>query len=234
GQAVAAAATSQSNFVRAESQRLAAEAVNVMQSSEGSGELGGLLSVRAINMSYSPQADQSLIRATLLNYPIRLFKHSAKLTSVAISPDARYALTGGEDGIVRLWNMKTGEAIREFQPPTIGFNLKMIWAVVFSPDGRYLLTSSAGARLLLWEVETGKQVQEFTGAIDRAYIAFSPDGRYLLTSGPNNTAILWDVQSGFQIRAFTGHTDVIGSVAFSPDGQRVLTGSDDKTARVWE
>jgi WD40 repeat protein/serine/threonine protein kinase len=235
GQAVNNAATAQSNFIRAESQRLAAEAVTVMQASDGNVELAGLLSLRAIQTNYSPQADLSLARAALLDYARQLYRHGTKLTVVALSPDARTVLTGGEDGVVRLWETQSGKLVQEIKPPTLAVGLTALWTALFDPSGRAVFTSSAGGNVIVWDAQSGKELRRFAGEGNEVRsMALSTDGRYLLTSAPNNTAVLWDVHSGVQLRRFSGHTAEIDAVALSADGKWALTGSDDKTARLWD
>src|SRR5262249_18318476 len=119
GQAVYNAATAQSNFIHSESQRLAAEALNLAQAADGNTELAGLLSVRAINLDYSPQADSMLARATTLNYARQIYRHGGQINVVAFSPDGKTVLTGANDGVVNLWDTQSGKLLRKMQPPSI-------------------------------------------------------------------------------------------------------------------
>ncbi|MCC7445912.1 MAG: protein kinase [Anaerolineae bacterium] len=232
GQAVANAQTAQSNFVRAEGQRLAAEALNVMQARDGNVELAGLLSVYAVNKIYSQQTDTALVQATLLNYAQQVYPHGDKVHVTQFSPDGRYVLTGGEDGRVMLWEAQTGKPFREIRTPEVGTTF--IWATAFSPDGRYVLISSAGTRVEMYEVATGKSVARFSGFENEANtVSFAPDGRLILI-GAGNVATLIDVQSTAVVQRFTGHTDDVISSAFSPDGKYILTGGRDRAARLWD
>ncbi len=233
GQAIANAQTAQSNFTRAEGQRLAAEALNVMQSRDGNVELAGLLSVYAVNKIYSQQTDTALVQATLLDYAQQVYPHGGKVHVAKFSPDGRYVLTGGEDGVVILWETQSGKRFREFRTPAVG-GLTFIWAAAFSPDGRYVAISSAGRRVELFEVATGKSLMRLGGLESEANtINFSADGRFILI-GAGSVASLIDVQSTAEVQRFTGHTDDIISSAISPDGKYVLTGGRDKMARLWD
>lgn len=77
---------------------------------------------------------------------MELKRHAYKVTSVAFSPDGRYALSGGGNGTLKLWDVSTGKEIRTFIGHTD-------WVrSVFSPDGRYALSGSLDKTLKLWEV----------------------------------------------------------------------------------
>lgn len=61
------------------------------------------------------------------------------MISVALSSDGRYAVSGGYDNTVRLWNVETGAEICRY----LG-HWEWIWSVAMSPDGRQVL-SAGGA-----------------------------------------------------------------------------------------
>jgi WD40 repeat protein len=69
----------------------------------------------------------------------RIDAHRYAASSVAVSPDGRYLLSGGHDWTMRLWDMKTGKQVRRF--PRHG---DWVWSVAFSPDGRFALSAGGG------------------------------------------------------------------------------------------
>ncbi len=156
--------------------------------------------------------------------------HTSNVSSVAISPDGRFALSGSGDNKPKLWDVSTGREVRAFTGHT-----HSVSSVAFSPDGRFALSGSGDKTLKLWEVSTGREVRAFTGHTSWVpSVAFSPDGRFALSGSADDTLKLWDVSTGREVRAFTGHTGSVYSVAFSPDGRFALSGSDDKTLKLWD
>src|SRR5262249_45261910 len=111
---------------------------------------------------------------------------------VAFSPDARQVLTAeltyGVDGVVRLWDVSTGQEVRRFE----GHD------AVFSPDGRRLLTASRpdlsknGAKSVgLWDVAPGEELCRFTAPKGFYNVwGFSRDGRMPLARSGDNVLIL--------------------------------------------
>jgi transcriptional regulator with XRE-family HTH domain len=152
------------------------------------------------------------------------------LTDIKVSPDGKYVLTGGGDGIARLWDAKTGAAICQLKGHT-----DQLREVAFSPDGRYIATSSIDLTARLWKTRGCELLRVFTGHTDElASVDFSPDGKYVVTGSWDNTARLWDVNTGQELRQYIGHGYWVNSVRFSPDGKFLLTGSCDKTAKLWD
>jgi hypothetical protein len=169
---------------------------------------------------------------------IRTFTgHSARVVSVAFSPDGRTALSGSWDKTLKLWEVATGKELRTFTGHS-----DHVLSVAFSPDGRTALSGSTfDDTLKLWEVATGKELHTFMGHSDFVFsVAFSPDGHTALSgSGFDDTLKLWEVGTGKELRTFTGYSATgysarVASVAFSSDGRTALSGSHYKTLKLWE
>ncbi len=57
----------------------------------------------------------------LSNYELeQTLYHNAGVTSVAISPELNYVLTGGHDAATRVWSLADGELVQTLQTPRPG------------------------------------------------------------------------------------------------------------------
>jgi WD40 repeat protein len=202
------------NFRRAESQRLAAEA-NGLLLQEGSADLAALLAIRSLNTEYTPQADEALIAASLLEYPIQAFiGHTDRVKAVDYSPDGRSVLTGSGDSTVRLWDIQTGQEIQRFSG-----DMQDINSAVFSPDGHSILVGSRHDHTVrLWDVASGSELSRFTEGNGGG---FSLDGqRIFLFSENNENSVIMDLASGEILHTIPGpqRWRRPESTGYSPDG----------------
>jgi WD40 repeat protein len=150
--------------------------------------------------------------------------------SLAFSPDGRTIVTGGWDGIARLWESATGKPID--LPRRI--DAKGV-AVAFSPDGKWILTTVVDNTACLWEIATGKRIGPPLQHPNQVIaVAFRPDGRTVLTGSEDGIARMWEVPDGRPIGPPLVHRGPVRAVAFSPDSKLALTAGDDRTACFWD
>jgi WD40 repeat protein len=159
---------------------------------------------------------------------VRVFQgHGDRVNGVAISADGKRALSASWDGDLRLWNLESGELIR--QTPAhravvkgqAGMN-----SVALSPDGKRALTGGRENTMRLWDLETGKELRAFTGFPDRLWdVAFSPDGKTALSGCNDGTARLSDLDSGKELLAIEVHKGGRAwTVAFVAEGKQAIIG----------
>ena len=120
--------------------------------------------------------------------------HDDIISSIALSADGRYALSGSDDTKARLWDLESGEMLHSWP------HVSKVSKVLLSPDGRYAMTNAASEGIYIWSTETGQLIRRLNKI--RATVAsavFSPDSRKIATGYSREEIILWDIESGRKI-----------------------------------
>jgi WD40 repeat protein len=122
--------------------------------------------------------------------------HTKSIITVSFSPDGETIATGSEDGTVRLWGGRTGQARATLNIRSKARAMRLEW----SPDARSLAVKHnyGGEKIQIWDVQTAKMKAMLDSRDEEAplTLAWSPDGRTLLTTGYEGTARLWDAETG--------------------------------------
>jgi WD40 repeat protein len=138
--------------------------------------------------------------------------HPGAVRALAFSPDNKALASGGDDGIVLLWEAGSGE-----QRGLLTGHTGAVLAVAFSPDGATLASGGDDGIVVLWEAASGDKLASLSGHTGAVLaVAFSPDGATLASGGNDGTVLLWEVAGG-ELRAnLTNDVDAVASLAFNP------------------
>jgi len=217
--------------------RLVIEARSMLQGLRPGGDLRGWWELLAAHR-YSPRRETEGEMISALMQSQRLLKllvTPKPVDAVAISPDGSRMISGGEDGILRLWDTRTGAQIGE---PWKGHD-GSVTSVAFSQDkaGSLVISGSEDKTLRLWDTRTGAQIgkpwkDENMNAVTS--VAFNPKDLGRVVSGSKDNHLrLWDTRKGQPIAKWKGHKGTVFAVAFSPDGSFVVSGGADNFVRTW-
>jgi WD40 repeat protein len=122
--------------------------------------------------------------------------------SVAISPDGGYALSGGTDGTVRLWDISSGTELKRLQAHTGSGGT---FYVAFSRDGKYFLSGGADGLLKLWDTSSTKEVKTFRALSGNTlgmvtstvgYAALTSDGKSIISGSTDAAIRIWNTSTG--------------------------------------
>jgi len=140
--------------------------------------------------------------------------------------DADTAYSGGRDGTVRAWDLRSGRQRR-----LVGRLSEPVSALALIGDERVIAGGDAG-EVRCWDAADGRLAA--ATRVAGAVLALDGRGPTLLYSSGRNAAVVFDLAGQAPLATLAGHQRDIACAAFSADGRRIATGSLDGTARVWD
>jgi WD40 repeat protein/serine/threonine protein kinase len=165
---------------------------------------------------------------------LKTFKgHKEEVTDVAYSPNGDLVASASHDGMIKLWDTKTGR-----HKNTLAGHLHVVSSIAFSPNGKKIVSGSWDTKVKIWDTDApagqgALTIQAHTTPVSA--VAFSPDGKLVATSGTLLADLkLWNAETGAMVKDLKGHNFQISSIAFAPDGNRMTSAGWDGSLFVWD
>lgn len=169
---------------------------------------GGHVRIRGIDQLQSSAAAQT----------VDFIGHRGSVSSLAINAARNLIASGGDDGVVRLWDLvsvsPSGQFLRHPRGP--------VYAVTISPDGRWI-ASAAEYSARVWQVRDGELIGEIPVNGAATALAFAGDGEWLAVGDSAGNVFFGAPSSAEPWRSVRMGASV-SSVGFSRDSRQLLTG----------
>jgi WD40 repeat protein/DNA-binding SARP family transcriptional activator len=148
--------------------------------------------------------------------------------SVAVHPSGSLLATGGESGLVRVWEL-TGELRAERHS-----GLGAVSDVVWSPDGRLVAAATQGDAVWLWDPDSDEAttLRGHNNVVNA--LAWHPDGSRLASAGEDGTIRVWPIAEPSDPLVISGHAASVLDLSWSLDGTRLASAGFDGTTRIWD
>lgn len=159
--------------------------------------------------------------------PVREFVHNGFVNSMAINPNGKILVTGGEDSQVKVWNLENGELQTKMSLQD------KINQVLLSPDGKQFAASikvspnydsgNSWGEVRILNPQTG-EIKKSRGAGPRwlSKIAYTPDGNSIVTAAGDGIASLWDLKNDSELLKMP-HATSISDFVIQSQGHKLLS-----------
>jgi WD40 repeat protein len=144
------------------------------------------------------------------------------------------ASTAGSDGVVKVWNLRTGEL--EFVVP-LAEGACAVESIAFHPTRNLLAVAGINwaeseteeEQVWLWDVREKRQLGVFEGVCRE--VVFHPEGRLMAALDDGEAVVVWDFESGEVVLDAGDVGATLNAVAFSND--LLAAAGEDGGIRVW-
>ena len=185
-------------------------------------ELAILLALDAVNIVTPTTGEAQLALANAAYAPgaraVWEFDHSI----ISLAADDRFAVTGGSDGTLTIYDLPTNEIRFEIEGDD-----STLTALALVGDT--LAGGTADGEIILWNVVTGAEMLRWT-AFDASKPIESLDfnGQFVVVGGSEGRVLLFDGSNGTLRQSLNGHppSETVNVVAFSPDNSMIASGSN--------
>jgi len=163
------------------------------------------------------------------------FPHERNVKTVALDRVQHFALTGGDDGQAKLWDLRSGQLLYTWK------HRGKLANVTLSTKGTYAMTNALLGPIRIWKTSTGKLQHE----LDPAFItvtsaAFSNKEGLLATGHPSQGIKLWHVKKGRLLRQYKPARPLwrptaspVVALRFSKKGVYIQSATSDGSVQQW-
>jgi WD40 repeat protein len=172
-------------------------------------------------------------RAVLYNIETKVrytLPHPADLTGIGFSGDsARFASTSEKGKSVFVWDVESGQLIKEIPFDQIAFT------IAFDPRDGTLAIGFAD-KIVIWDIDREKEVATLAQIGDIKSLNFSKDGHWLATTSSAGGISVWDMSSGSPSEPTYNFLQdgSITSLDFNYDQHYLASGGSNGYAYIWD
>lgn len=172
---------------------------------------------------------ETIIDSELKRLKSTIYGHSEIVTSVAITSDSKYIVSGSRDMSLRIWKFSERKQVSILQGHT-GY----ISSISLSQDDKLIISGSWDMNVKIWSLPEAKLITTLYG--HNSYVnsvCISPLSNFIASASRDKCVKVWNLQQKTEEFTLNGHAANVNTVVFSSDGSFLVSCSDDKTIRIW-
>lgn len=155
--------------------------------------------------------------------------HKGGATTVKLASNVRFVVSGGAEGELRIWELKTREMIAHMKEHVGRVNEMKLF-----PNDQYAISASRDRCLLTWDLRAEKRLtqhREKHGGIN--CLAVASNQTSVITAGQEKTMTYWDLRMADPVKSIDLDEE-INSVSISPDDRHIVTAGTGNVVKVYD
>lgn len=156
--------------------------------------------------------------------------HEKTVKSVVWLSDGRQIVSGGEDGVINWWDLRSNEPAYTVKFPSAITSLELS-----APTGTLVLTH--GNDVAFYPVIPSSSPSHnltLPHAPSSASLHPTSGDRFVAGSTSDPWVRVYGLVDGNEMELYKGHHGPVHTVMYSPDGEMYASGSEDGTIRLWQ
>ncbi len=168
---------------------------------------------------------RSWLPAVHMTHQIAAHKGDAKF--VIVPPDGKTIITGGKDKVIRIWDAKTGAAIK-----TLKGGIGVVTQGSMAPANNILATCGYSSAVELWDIPQQTLITKRYGHGPKILaVALSPDEKRVASAEEKGATLIRSVP-GFKKKVTIPNQELpVIRMVWMPDGKSIITSTGD--AKKW-
>jgi WD40 repeat protein len=143
--------------------------------------------------------------------------HSSAITTTSYISDGDRLISGSQDGIIKEWNLNTGECIRTYCGHT-----NSIICLSYSPDRKKIASGSMDKTIREWDVTSGECLRIYLGHSGPVTcLSYNIEGSRIVSVSRDKTIREWCVESGKNLNIYENFDNVF-YVKYSLDSKSII------------
>jgi len=155
--------------------------------------------------------------------------HRGGTNCIQIAQNARFILTGGKEGDLRVWELRTREMVSHLKEHSAIINDLHLF-----DNDRYGISVSRDHQLFTWDLQAEKRLtthREKHGGLNACCLL--NDQTTVITAGQERKLTMWDLRTQDPVYHVQTEAEVM-SLAFDPNSNIIASGGTDKKVKLWD
>lgn len=158
----------------------------------------------------------------------KILAHSKEVNSVKYNDGGVFVVTGGADGLVKLYDAVSGT-----EKSVLRGSAAAIMDLAISPGSEMIIAGTVDSKALLWNLRTGRVTQTYTGHNSKVCsVCFFNNNSAVATASQDRSIRFWDVARGSCLRTISCFSNV-NAISLSHEDSILASGHYDGHIRIW-